>query len=248
MLHSMPSTSIRHETHALVLHRNFVKLVAAGGQLLDDLRVGLRDRRVGIVAPSALQENGAARLEFVGAHAAQQDLLVEGDDEIGLVTAVHDAAGRQPDAIAAGAGDAAGRRLNFGGNDLDGPYAEAHPRGDRCERLAAALRPLARITDDLDNMLSDGLRQIGAGRGRPFLPRRRLAVRILLLAGLGRWPLAGWLAFRLCPNMRFHSSRPIRLAAARNCVRQDRYRTACRQRHYLVADKSPRCHELQDIP
>ena len=54
-----------------------------------------------MLAPHALQQDGAAGLEFAGAHAAEQHLLVEGDHQVGLVAAVGDAARADADAVAA---------------------------------------------------------------------------------------------------------------------------------------------------
>ena len=45
-------------------------------------------------------------------------------------------------------------RADFRRDDFHGPDAVAHLRGDRAERLAAALRALAGIADDLDDVLA----------------------------------------------------------------------------------------------
>ena len=103
--------------------------------------------------PHALEQDRAAGLELAGTHAADQHLLVERHDQIGLVAAVGDALRADPDPVAARAGDAARRRLDLGRDDLDGPDAVAHSRGDRAQGLAAALRALAGIADDLDDVL-----------------------------------------------------------------------------------------------
>ena len=95
-------------------------------------------------------------------HAAEEHLLVEGHDEVGLVAAVGHALRADADADAARAGDAARRGLDFRGDDLGGPDAVAHAGGDAAERLAAALRALAGVADDLDDVLGE--------RGRAFLP------------------------------------------------------------------------------
>jgi hypothetical protein len=94
-----------------------------------------------------------ARLELAGAHATEQHLLVERDDEVGLVAAVGHRLGADADADARCARDAARGRLDLGRDDLGGPDAVAGLRGDRTERLAAALRALARVADDLDDVL-----------------------------------------------------------------------------------------------
>ena len=121
----------------------------------------------GVLAPHVLEQDGAAGLEFLRAHPAQQHLLVEGHHQVGLVAAVGDVAGADADAVAAGAGHAARRRTDLGRNDLGGPDAVAHLRGDRAQRLAALLRALARIADDLDDVLlqRDGFDHGGAGCG-----------------------------------------------------------------------------------
>ena len=90
--------------------------------------------------------------QFTGADPAQQDLLVEGNDKVGLIAAVGDVTGADPDAVAAGSLDAACRGLDFGWNDFDRPDAVALAGGDCGERLAAFLRPFSRIADDFDNM------------------------------------------------------------------------------------------------
>ena len=117
-----------------------------------------------MLAPHVLEQDRRAGLELAGAHAAEQHLLVEGDDEIGLVAAVGHALRADADADAGRAGDAARRRLDLGRDDLDGPDAVADARGDRAERLAAALRAFARVADDLDDVLGQGLGALGAAR------------------------------------------------------------------------------------
>ena len=105
----------------------------------------------------------AARLQFARPHPAEQDLLVEGDREVGLVAAIGDAARAEADAVAGGAGDAAGRRADFGGDDLHRPYAVARARGDRAQALAAALRAFAGIADHLDDVLRERGHRLVAG-------------------------------------------------------------------------------------
>ena len=135
--------------------------IAGGDELSTRLDVGRDDRRIAVLAPHALEQDRRAGLQLAGAHAAEQHLLVERDHEIGLVAAVGDALRADADADAARAGDAARRRLDLGRDDLDRPDAVAHSRGDRAERLAAALRALAGVADDLD----DVLRRIAVSRG-----------------------------------------------------------------------------------
>ena len=142
--HVLAALGIGHDGLALALHRNFDDLVARLHELLVGLDVGRDDFRVPVLAPHAFQQNGAVGLEFAGANAAEQHLLVEGDHQVGFVAGIGDAAGADADAIAAAAGDAARRRTDFRRDDLLGPHAIAHLRGDRPEGLAAALRALAR--------------------------------------------------------------------------------------------------------
>lgn len=86
-------------------------------------------------APHAFEQDDAVRLELAGVNAAEQHLLVESDDEIGLVAAVGDVLRADADAVAAGAGNTAGWWADFGGDDLGRPDAVAHAGGDGAERL-----------------------------------------------------------------------------------------------------------------
>ena len=150
---------------ALALQGYFVDCEAVRRQLVMGLLVGRSDCRVLIGPPFVLQQDDATGLEFIVPDPAQQHLLIEGHYQIGLVATVSDTAGCQANAIAAGAGDAARRRLNFGGNDLDGPDAVSHARRDRREGLAATLSALAGIAHDLDNVLVQSHRQLALGGG-----------------------------------------------------------------------------------
>ena len=151
MLQSMPSTnmflprrgSVTSARHSL-LQRDLDHAEAAPRASFDRLDVRRDDRRVAVLAPHALEQDRRAGLEFARVHAAEQHLLVERDDEVGLVAAVGDALGADADADAAGAGHAARRRLDLGRDDLDRPDAVAAARGDRRRatgRSAARLRP-----------------------------------------------------------------------------------------------------------
>src|SRR5690606_38629410 len=119
---------------------------------VERLLVLRHDLRVGARGPHALEQDDAAGLELARVDAAEQHLLVERDDEVGLVTAVGDALRADADAVAARTGHAARGRLDLRRDDLDGPDAVAHARGDRAERLAALLRALARVAHDLDDV------------------------------------------------------------------------------------------------
>ena len=151
--HILAAPRITDQRQAFALHRHFADLVAGRDQLVVGFLVGSAYLRVLVLAPHALNQYGATEFEFAVAHAAQQHLFIEGDHELGLVAAVGDASGANPNADAARARDAARRRPDFSRNDLLGPDAIAHLGSDRAQRLAAALRPLAGIADDLDNML-----------------------------------------------------------------------------------------------
>ena len=77
--------------------------------------------------------------------AAEEDLLVESDDEVGFVAPVGDRAGPEPDAIAARSLRRARWWLDLGGYDLHRPDPVPHFRGDCSEDLAAFLRALSGV-------------------------------------------------------------------------------------------------------
>src|ERR1019366_1874250 len=123
----------------------------------------------------------------------EQHLLVERHHQVGLVAAVGDIAGSDADAVAAGAGDAARGRTDFGWDDLRGPDAVAHLRRDRAQRLAALLRAFARIADDFDDVFFQPDRRIPS-RGRlsflaGFLNRLLYGhvVHIFSVVAVDRW-------------------------------------------------------------
>src|SRR4029434_9500799 len=120
--------------------------------------------RIAMLTPHVLEQDGRTLLELAGAHAAEQHLLVEGDCEVGLVVAVVDLLRPHAEADARRAGHAARRWLDLRRDDLGGPDAVAHLRGDRAKRLAASLRAFARIADHFDDVLRQGLRLLGARR------------------------------------------------------------------------------------
>ena len=95
------------------------------------LHVRRRDLRIDVLAPHALEQDRATRLERAGTDASEQHLLVERHDEIGFVAAIGDALRADADAVAARACNAARGRLNLRRDDFDGPDAVAHARGDR---------------------------------------------------------------------------------------------------------------------
>ncbi len=154
--HVLAVARIGDQRAALALERDLVDAEAACVQRCRPSRRRTRRSSGRVLAPHALEQDRGARLELAGAHAAEQHLLVERDDEVGLVAAVGHPLGADADADARGAGDAARRRLDLGRDDLDGPDAVAAARRDRAERLAAALRALARVADDLDDVLGRG--------------------------------------------------------------------------------------------
>jgi hypothetical protein len=106
-----------------------------------------------VPAPHAFQQDGGAGLQLAGLHAPDQHLFVEGHHQVGLVAAVGDTLAADADANAAGPGHAACRRLDLGRDDLGGPDAVAHARGNRGQALAAALRAFAGVADDFDDVL-----------------------------------------------------------------------------------------------
>ena len=161
--HVLAALGIGDMLQALAFHGDFVDLVPVRHEFVTGPGVRSGDLRVLVGSPFVLQENDAAGLEFVIQDATQQHLLVEGDDQVGLVTPIGNAMGCQANAVAAGAGDAPRRWLNFCGDDLGGPNPVSHPRRDGPERLATPLRPLAGIADDLDDMLLQRHHRFGAG-------------------------------------------------------------------------------------
>ena len=75
--HVLALARVRHERAAFALERNFVDLEAIRVQRRDGVDVRLRDLRILVFAPHALEQDGGALLELAGAHAAEQHLLVE---------------------------------------------------------------------------------------------------------------------------------------------------------------------------
>ncbi len=117
-----------------------------------------------MLAPRRLEQDRRVGLELARADTAQQHLLVERDDEIGVIATVRDRAGPNANADSGGPGDAARRRLDLGRDNLDRPDAVAAAGGDRAQRLAAALRTLARVADHLDDVLGQDLGALRAGQ------------------------------------------------------------------------------------
>ena len=85
-----------------------------------------RQQQILDLVQSAIERTGAPptraeianELGFRSANAAEEHLLVERDDEIGLVAAVRDRPGADADPVAARAGDAARRRPDLGRDRL----------------------------------------------------------------------------------------------------------------------------------
>jgi hypothetical protein len=141
-----------------------------GDQFVEYLGVRRGDLRIGIAPPLAFQENVAAGFDLVGPKPCQQDLLVERHDQICLIATVCNRLGCHTNSVAAGSGDAPRGGLDFGRDDLHGPNTVPHPRRDRAEGLAASLRALAGVADDLDDMLLE--------RHDPFAARARAALSL----------------------------------------------------------------------
>ena len=186
-VHVLAAPRVGDQLAALPLHRDLDDPVAGGDQQVVRLGVGRGDPGVAVVTPHVLEQDRAARLELPGVHPAEQHLLVERDDEVGLVAAVGDRPRAQPDPVAAGAGDAARRRLDLGGDDLDRPHPVAGAGRDRAERLPAALGALARVADDLHDVLGERddlpLAGVGAVVGLDRLHRAHRAVTAVLCVG-----------------------------------------------------------------
>ena len=162
--HVLAAPRVGHDGAALAFHWDLVHVVAGGDKLVVDFYIGVDDGLVAVVAPHALEQNSGAGLQFAGADAAKQDLFVEGDGQVGFIAAVGDAAGAEADAVAGGAGHAAGGRADFGGDDLHGPDAVAGARGDGAEALAATLRAFAGVADHLDDVFGKrGHRPVAGG-------------------------------------------------------------------------------------
>jgi hypothetical protein len=153
--HVLALAGVGHELQALALQRDLDDAVPVLPQAAEGLGIHGADAGVAVLAPHALQQDDAAALQLTAADAPEQDLFVEGNHQVSLVAAVVDGFRSEPDAVAAGTGDAACRRLDLGRNDLDRPDAVAHPGGDRAQRLAAALCALAGVADDLHDVLAD---------------------------------------------------------------------------------------------
>ena len=171
--HVLAALGIRRDLVALILHRDFAHVVTGFDEALVGFAVGRRNVEILVLAPHAFKQDDAAGLEFAGTHPSKQHLFVEGHHQIGLVAAVGDVVRADTDAVAAGPGHATGGRTNFRRDDLGGPDAVAHARGNRAKRLPAALRSLAGIADDLDDMFAE------AGH--------RLAVCLLVFGLLARF-------------------------------------------------------------
>ena len=159
--HVLALARVGDELAALALERHLQHVVAGLLECGERRKVGLDDLRLAMLAPHVLEQDRGAGLEFAGAYPAQQDLLVERDREVGLVAAIGDLLRAHADADAGGTRDAARRRLDLGRDDLRGPDAVAHLRGNGAQRLAAALGAFAGIADHLDDVLGEGLRFLG---------------------------------------------------------------------------------------
>src|SRR5450756_1513345 len=85
--------------------------------------------------------------------AAEEDLLVEGDDEVGFVAPIGDGLGAKADAIAARSLGHSRGWLDLGRDDLHRPDPVPHLGGDCSEDLAAFLRPLSGVGDYFYSML-----------------------------------------------------------------------------------------------
>src|SRR6266540_531336 len=153
--HVLALARIRDQLPALALHRDLDDAITVGDESLVRFQVGARDGRVAVLAPHRFEQDRAALFQLARADAPEEDLLVERHDEIDLVPAIRDRARAEAHAVAARARDAACRWLDLCRDDLDGPDAVAGFGRDRGERLAASLRALTGVADDLDDVLAD---------------------------------------------------------------------------------------------
>src|SRR5688500_2905766 len=84
----------------------------------------------------------------------EEDLFVEGEDEVRFVAPVAHRTRAEADPVAAGPFGDPGRGLDLGGDDLDRPDAIPHLRRNGPEDLAALLRAFARVGNDLHRVLA----------------------------------------------------------------------------------------------
>jgi hypothetical protein len=170
----------------LLLDGDLPHVVAPLEEVLEGLGVGLLDLRVGARPPLAVDEEDRPGSQRPLIDAAVEHLLVEGDDDVGLVAHVGHRLVPEADADSAGPLAGARRRLDLRGDDLHRPDPVPHLGADRSEQLARRLRTLARVADDLDDLLADALhggvrvglrRPAGGGdriwRGRSWVPHGR---------------------------------------------------------------------------
>ena len=131
--HVLAALGVGHHGAADLFHRDLVDPVAGSHQFVMRLDVRRNDLRILVRAPHALEQDDAVRFEFLGTHAPEQHLLVEGHHQVGLIATVGDVLRADSNAVAAGAGHAACRWANFCRNDFGSPDAVAHLRCDRAQ-------------------------------------------------------------------------------------------------------------------
>ena len=215
--HVLAPARVRHDLQAGLLDRQLVHDQAVLPELGNRLGILVTDLGHRVFAPFVLEQHRGPFLVGPVGDARIENLLVEGDDDVCLVTHVGDIARCEADADAAGPGGGACGRLDLGGDDLDGPDTVAHFGADRAEGLTGLLRAFSRVADDLDDVLVDGQglcrRRGGLGAVDHVTPlhvfrRRRYRLPPCLHLGSLRTAVFGvWLArrsasacltFRLC--------------------------------------------------
>ena len=153
--HVLAAAGVPDNLQALGLHRYLADLKTLRDQFVENSRVGGCNTGVIAMAPHVLQQDCAARFQLVRTEPAEEHLFVKCDGQVGFVAAIGEAAAGYPDAIAAGALDAARRWLNFRGYDLGRPDTVTKAGGDRAKGLPAFLGPFARVAQDLDDVFVD---------------------------------------------------------------------------------------------
>ena len=109
----LPLLRIVVDGEALLFHRNFDYAVRARGELGECLVPRSSDLGIGACRPGILEQNGRIRGDRSEAVTPKQNLLVEGDDQVGFVAPVGDRSGADSYAIAARAFGGPRRGLDF---------------------------------------------------------------------------------------------------------------------------------------
>src|SRR5450756_1318323 len=151
--HVLSLARVLVDGEALLLHRNLDYPIRLRGKLGERLVPGGPDVGIRVRGPGILEQNYGVAREGAESVAAEKDLLVEGDDEVGFVAPVGDGSSAKADAIAARSLGHSRGWLDLGGDDLHRPDPVPHLGGDCSEDLAAFLRPLSGVGDYFYSML-----------------------------------------------------------------------------------------------